>query len=529
MKIVFLSDAHAGPVLEGLARKVWKWALGEVSREKPDIVILGGDLWQTQANAGKGEWLEEIFGALPDARFFSIPGNRDPEGFKLNGNVSEDRIRFVKGSLRVELGAVDLLLLDSNVVDRGFQVLSELAARRSGGMPLLVAGHQPFTQEELEALPTRGGGLIIAGHRHRHLETASGQWRQVVCAGLDPLKTWECLPEIVIIEALPGNVSCRSFVIPDRVLWAGRAREVVVGIAPSCSMMELTELAIAHRIPMFQVLLRKQKHPPTTEELQKLADWRKEVPGAFLSCHLPDPVLAAESGDMGGLDGHLVWCAPAGFDDYTIHLPNVPADRVYNADGAFLDTAETSRMREIYLHLGKAVLSRGAWLSIENHHNDDEHSKGGRPDRLSSRPEHILRMIDWLRGTLTAEGWSVSDVERIGWIYDSGHARNNGAVTNELSLADWLALGSDVLQTAHIHQVRYDEAWKLKNHFAIRSIHEGFINHEGLLAAFAQTPGPTVRAFIEVRDAGEAVESWKLLSAMMDDRMKNVQENTPCC
>lgn len=519
MKLVFLSDLHAGPSLGALNQKVWHWVLHTLSSEQPDMVILGGDLWQTWINAGTGGWVELLLQRLPEARVFSVPGNRDPHGFRLPEPFA-DRIQQVDDALTVRLPDAHLLLVNSNQPGRTLAEIQKLISEETQAGPLLVVAHHPLEEAAFANLPEhRASGLIVAGHLHQHAEWTRGSWSQCVTTGLDPLKCIGGLPEIVVVENIGNSLLTRTLAAPPEVLWTAAPREVVLGIAPFARLGELADLAIKHGIPAVQAVSHRQTPLPSADELARLAAWRAAQPGAFLSYHLPDPDLAASSGPLGGLDGHLAWCQQAAVNDYTIHLPNLPAERVYAAPDRFAETAEVARIQEIYRNLAQAVLDAGAFLSIENHHNDAAHFQGGRSDRLSSRPEHILQMIDWLRAELRRRGRAADEVERIGWIFDSGHARNNGAVTQELSLADWMVAGGGVFQTAHIHQVHLDPVELLKNHFVIRGIHEPLINHEGLLATFAQTPGPMVRAFVEVRDPEEAVTSWKLLSELLATRL----------
>ncbi|AHF94396.1 hypothetical protein OPIT5_14460 [Opitutaceae bacterium TAV5] len=530
MKLAFLSDLHAGPELGALNRLVRDWVLATLTHEPPDVVILGGDLWQTQANAGTGGWIEELLAALPLSRFFSVPGNRDPHPFALPGDAP-GCIHFVRDSLVQNLDDADLLLVNGNDPDRLFASIRALAANRTTSRPLIVACHQPLAADAFVSLPQDlPAGLILAGHHHHHEEHTAGCWRQVVCAGLDPLKTIECLPEFTTVEIRGDYRTITPRRIPEELLWTpspgSRLRKVIPGIAPYATLGELMDIARAHRISAVQAVFHRQSPLPLSAELGKLAAWRAEIPDTWLSYHLPDPAPQPDADPLGQLGSHLAWCAAAGVQDYTIHLPAIDARLVYADEGRgdFLETPEAVRIKEIYKNLARAILDAGPGrqLSIENHHNDARHFEGGRPDRLSSRPEHILRMIDYLRSTLRAEGCPETATRRIGWIFDSGHARNNGAVTNELSLADWLHTGGACMQAAHIHQVHAHPTERFKNHHAIRSIHEALINHEGLLAAFTQTPGPAVRAFVEVRDPAEATQSWRLLTDMIAQRKTRV-------
>lgn len=533
MKLAFLSDLHAGPAMGKLGKAVWGWALQQLIAEKPQVVVLGGDLWQTAANAGSGDWLPALLAALPEAAFYSVPGNRDPQPFALGG-WQQSRIQCVADSLASSSPTLDLLLVNSNICGRSLCAVIAMLQGAGRGRSVLAVMHHPLCAEDLAAVAATCEAqavdcVLLAGHEHRHSEQRLGRLLQVTSAGLDPLKTIDGLPEIQIVESgegSEGRLSVRTLSLCPEQLWPaspqGRAREVVVGIAPYGPLGQLLEAGLEHRISAIQALSHMQTPLPMAGELEALKQWRAAVPESFLSYHMPDPDLSDKAGPMGGLEPHVQWCVSAGVQDCTIHLPAVAADLVY-ADGGrgdFLETPLVTRIKEIYKNLARSVLLSGGdcQLSIENHHNTAEHFSGTVPDRLSSRPEHIFRMICWLRGQLLLEGLGDSLVQRVGWIFDSGHARNNGAVTNELTLADWIELGERFLQAAHIHQVHSDAKEYAKNHFQICAIHEALVNHEGLLAAFARTRGRPLRAFVEVRKLGEAVTSWKLLHELVASR-----------
>jgi Icc protein len=153
--IAQISDLHIKPpgalaygrvdTVTALARCVA--ALNEF-RPRPDLVVISGDLADTPT-AEEYQYLKRLLGPL-DLPFVSIPGNHDSR--ELMRAALPQNYAFSAGALnqRVEVGGLDLVLLDSSVPGKPHGELDastlqwlEATLTSSAGRPALLFLHHP--------------------------------------------------------------------------------------------------------------------------------------------------------------------------------------------------------------------------------------------------------------------------------------------------------------------------------------------------------------------------------------------------
>jgi 3',5'-cyclic AMP phosphodiesterase CpdA len=157
-------------------------------RPKPDLVVISGDLADTPSVEEYG-YLKRLLARL-ELPFVGIPGNHDSR--ELMRSAFPQRYAFPSGPLNqhIEVGGLDLLLLDSSVHGKPhgeldaptLQWLEATLASSAERPALLFLHHPPFTtgiwhmdrqnlhnSSELAAIVRRHPRvqLIAAGHVHR--------------------------------------------------------------------------------------------------------------------------------------------------------------------------------------------------------------------------------------------------------------------------------------------------------------------------------------------------------------------------
>jgi 3',5'-cyclic-AMP phosphodiesterase len=158
-------------------------------RPRPDLVVISGDLADTPT-ADEYEHLKRLLSQL-DLRFVSIPGNHDSRKL-MRAAFPRAAYAFSSGPLnqRVEIGGLDLVLLDSSVPGKPhgeldvptLQWLEAMLASATDRPALLFLHHPPFktgiwhmdrqnllNASELEPIVRRYPRvqLIATGHVHR--------------------------------------------------------------------------------------------------------------------------------------------------------------------------------------------------------------------------------------------------------------------------------------------------------------------------------------------------------------------------
>lgn len=496
-RLLFLSDAHSVAPLAPIQQRIAAWCARQIRALTPHRVILGGDITHRPIPAQAEAFLSRL-GAVGVPMDY-LPGNNEGPAFP--------------GVLRgcVSLGENVFLLATSNG-DEAAESVGDLLRQLPPSQPCLVFAHFPphlAGEALLRGLEERGSPIHwICGHRHEALEDIRGGLRVTVCAGLDPIKVRRSGPEVLACDWDGRNAAIQRIPVPQKFLCPRGTFLRRVGVAFRGSAEDLLTTAIERRIPAIQFHYQRSRDRATSREKNLAKDYRAAIPDAFLSLHLPNFPHPAEGICLEDLLPWLCWAEDMGLNDLTVHPPKVEAGHLFDEEGRMQASDWTERCLRAYTDLAQRALSMGAQLSIENVYNKEVNPPG--QERLGSQPWHLLRLVEAIRERVKA---SAEQREKIGIIFDAGHAFADVQISKSHGLADWLAQVAPYLQLSHIHQVLpRTEGRGTRNHNPIRDIHGPLINYNGLLAAFEDIPQP-FPLLIEVRDREEALESWRLLDA----------------
>lgn len=194
LKLAFLTDLHLGPYLDATDLEAWIAASNE---ERPDLVLLGGDIVDQRYRGDLGELRALLPTLAAPLGVYAVPGNHDRTRYRdlrrfesaLNdGGVELLVNRGVQPREDLFLAGLDDLRVGSP------EVAPALAAAPGGGRPLnagapapeeraatLLLSHNPDVIAELPlATSSPAVDLLLAGHTH------GGQIR---VPGIGPLVT----------------------------------------------------------------------------------------------------------------------------------------------------------------------------------------------------------------------------------------------------------------------------------------------------------------------------------------------------
>lgn len=169
-RVVFISDTHYDTIQDN---DLLEEKAAEISKLKPDIVILGGDLVEEGTSKEK---MEELFCVLGDIDtkygVYYIYGNHDRQRYSSSPSYTEQQLEdaILKNSITilkedyVEIGD-DLLLIGREDLSAKKERLSprELLKGADKDRFILVADHQPNDVESNQSL---GAQLQLSGHTH---------------------------------------------------------------------------------------------------------------------------------------------------------------------------------------------------------------------------------------------------------------------------------------------------------------------------------------------------------------------------
>jgi hypothetical protein len=160
MKVVFAADLH----LSGLTPKGWLAGfVDKVNAQKPDIVLIGGDILEGHGDDGAMGVIEAQFRRL-EARYgvFAVPGNHEgyarttPEFFDRSG------IRLLQDAVE-KIDDASTLIGRKDGRSRNRKSVDELLLDAPGGLPVILLDHRPTDMERVSRTRV---DLQLSGHTH---------------------------------------------------------------------------------------------------------------------------------------------------------------------------------------------------------------------------------------------------------------------------------------------------------------------------------------------------------------------------
>jgi len=512
-RFLFLSDAHTATPMPPIQQRVAGWCARSIQALMPEAVILGGDITHQAQRKQAEAFLEHCVTAGTPT--FHLPGNNEGPAFdypdEATGAIPVTACRRAGMAERV------WLLPTGDTAEAAAAVDALLADLPEGGEgSCLIFAHFPpemAGEERLRALENAPVAIHwFSGHRHRPDTITRGTLHITLCAGLDPIKARGALPELLVIDWDGKRPKLQRLPVPEKFLAPPAADKpgLRAGLAFRGRAETLLRLAIDRAILAIQFHHRFSLQPPTAVERELAREYRARVRGGFLSLHLPNFSDPAKGLNLAEQETALQFAEGIGVDDLTIHLPDVEGRELFEVDQRFRETPWAAACLEAYTGLAARALQMGAQISFENVCN--KRACPPQEERLGSRPWHLLRFVEELRQRLRGRDFAPEAVEKVGIVFDAGHAFADLRVAKEHGLADWLMQISPYLQLCHVHQVcERQDGGGLVNHQAISDAFGPRINYFGLLCALRDAARQPFPLLVEVREEAAALESYATL------------------
>ena len=160
LKVVFASDLHLGT----MTSKGWLTRfVDKVNAQKPDIVLIGGDIREGHRGEADIGAIEAQFRRL-EARYgvFAVPGNHEGYAGTTGEFFDRSHMRFLQDDLAIVEGA--FILVGRRDARRGTRKsIDDLLREAPDGLPLILLDHRPT---DMEAVGRTRVDLQLSGHTH---------------------------------------------------------------------------------------------------------------------------------------------------------------------------------------------------------------------------------------------------------------------------------------------------------------------------------------------------------------------------
>ena len=160
LKVVFAADLHLGSLTP---KNFLERFVDKVNAQKPDIVLIGGDIREGHRGEADIGAIEAQFQRL-EARYgvFAVPGNHEGYAGTTGEFFDRSHIRFLQDDLATIDGA--FILVGRRDARRGTRKsIDDLLRKAPDGLPVILLDHRPT---DMEAVSRTRVDLQLSGHTH---------------------------------------------------------------------------------------------------------------------------------------------------------------------------------------------------------------------------------------------------------------------------------------------------------------------------------------------------------------------------
>ncbi len=440
-----VADLHLTKKSNTAQYAAFHWAIEDINLRCPDFAVITGD------NTAYGD-KEAIAFFKEKVKSLEIPyrvviGNSD---IRTEETIPEALTMCDKATLE----CMGRKIVCVNTADTHIYEDDRNRISACGDGDILIMHHNMDALDEdskifLSAWAKMNKGLIIHGHNHRDRDYMVGQTRCIGIRCMDPDKAIGKGPCFVYFTIDGDEVQMEECPF---MFSHSNVRDFRDKLGISCfDIYQDIDFAMENKLKNIEI----RKFDGSDEELvylkDKVGQWRKDG-GNIVSVHMPNLYWNGE-----GVDGLDKWndalriVKALDVETVTIHPPRfvcikdmTPDSHVWNRlVGIFAE-----RIKDLPLTT-KAGIENIHFLSKDI--SEEERYFG-------YLPEEILSFVDALN---TTYGY-----ERVGTVFDIGHARNNGPLFRRNVLSDWFGVIGKKTTAYHIHQSIPTQG-RLQNHTAI--------------------------------------------------------------
>ncbi len=472
MKVAILCDLHLPKFKTSMQYEILDWAVDKIDCENVDLIIVAGDM----TAFGEKDAFYHCLNKLKKFPTAFLLGNSDVRDVL----TKEEYLNNYSKSILVENTDCTLYCLNEATTHLSEENRNFLKNINSGAFIITHHNLEAFDSESRDFLlkiMTDKSVTFIHGHKHRDMLHKLAKSTCIGLRGLDPDKVFG-LPSISFFEFVNNSYTNYDVYYDLRFENPSDFRDY---IGMSCyDISGDLEYAVNNNIKNIEIRLRTI--PDDLDDvIEKVRKWRSQG-GRYLSVHMPD--LKESDGSVIGID---TWNKASRMalglnaDALTIHVPKA----------SFTDMLPSSKLWREFSNIMFETISLfdvNVKVGIENLHltsgmkNDENRIFG-------CIPEECITWINELNNRFS--------FDRVGAVFDIGHASNNGILASIYTRSSWYELIGKKTVHYHIHQVIKGEKGLL-NHKAIDNWYGMNISYVSFLMAWQKNHLNHAPMFLEM-------------------------------
>ncbi len=494
MKIAFICDMHLPNNRASAQYAYFSEFIKRMKKDKIETVICLGDI----TSVGEKEIFLTYLEDLKDFDHHFVIGNSD-----VRDENTKDFFLEKSGGFLIERDGRAIIGVDTpyGVIEKSDR---EKISRLKNGdvfvMHYYVEALEKDSREFLTGVCEDKALTVIVGHQHKKRDYMLGRSRVIGLRALDPDKSIGGYPCIDYFDFSGDGVKDEEIIINPPVSILGDIR-AHFGISCVDNLRDLT-YALENEVYAVELRTNGADWTPDLSLIPLIERWRERT-GGYLSVHFPN--LGYKNGEITGKEQ---WIAATEYaiaikaDGLTMHPPrrvklcDIPeGGEVWNA------------LAQMYLYTIKKMPEQVA-VGIEN-----LHMEAGEGDNIQRSfgytPTEVSAWIDMLNTALNKPN-------RVGHIFDVGHARNNGHLSQIYPVSRWYEMMGNKTVAYHIHQVLAGERG-MSNHNAIETWLGPIINYTSFFYSWEKGVINHKPVFLEVQGSVNYEKSINAFEKLLQD------------
>ncbi len=467
LKLAIIADLHLPETFGTVQYDAFEFALSSIKRNSPDCIVSLGDI-SAYGEIDPAEYFMERMDEINIPKLF-IMGNSD-----IRTKENAEKMKFIETKKILDINGYRLIGLNTS---DGSLSTDDKTLLGASDKKTLIFMHHPYEHMKSDS------GVFVKGEieKNRFLALFYGHMHYYErkdnvfsIQALDPDKAIGEPPCITYFNIDDDNITVEFDHFPVK-----KQIDIEKYIGISC-FDPINDLRYCADNNILNCELRPSVLKCPQNEIGDAIEYFRNHGGKYLSLHMPE---IGYDGDLVGMDefGRAIdFVLLHNISQITVHVPKATVSDVYSTGGDIIAD---------YLYHKIKALPDSTVVGIENMHMTKKDTADD-SRRFGYTPHECLYFIEKLN--------HLFDFERVGSVFDIGHARNNAPYSGKYPLGVWYKEMGEKIVSYHIHQVILENG-VMDNHREVSSLFGPLISYCGMIHLWNENKINRKPFFLEIR------------------------------